>query len=83
MAKIFDSLQAGSISRTFVQCLNAFCSQQEAASDVISGKFVRLIVPNKCVKFWDTHLKYSGEIRPKAIEVRIIDSIFTITSDPK
>ena len=32
----------------FVQYLNAFCSRHEAASDIISGWFVRLAVPDKC-----------------------------------
>ena len=36
--------------RTFVQYLTAFHSRWEAASDVTSGKFVKLAVPNKRVK---------------------------------
>ena len=40
----------------------AFCSRPEAASDVMSGRFVLLIVHNKCVKFCDPRLQCSGEV---------------------
>ena len=37
-------------------------------SDVMSGMFVRLIVPTKCVTFRDpVHLNRSGEVRSKAV----------------
>ena len=48
-----DSLPAAPVLRTFVQYLIAFGSRQEAASDVISGMFVRLIVTDRCVQFCD------------------------------
>ena len=35
----------GPLLRTFMQYLFAFCSRLEAASDVVSTGFVRLIVP--------------------------------------
>ena len=47
---------------TFVQHLITFCSWHEAASDVISGRFVRLAVPDKCIKFHDFRLNHSQEI---------------------
>ena len=59
MAELFDTLPAASVLRTFVQYLIAFVSTLEAASDVISGKFVRPIVPDNivCIKFWLSSLK--------------------------
>ena len=47
--------------------LIAFCSRPEAANDVVSGTFMELTVPNKCVKFRHTCLNRSGEILPKAV----------------
>ena len=67
MVDLFDSLLAAPALRTFVQYLIAFCSQPEAATDVISGNFVWPIVPDKCVKFCDARLNNSGEIQPKAV----------------
>ena len=58
----------------FYAVLNAFCSQLEAACDVLSGSFVRLIVPDNCVKFCDPRLNRSGEIRPKTIGGGIFDT---------
>ena len=52
--------------------LIAFCTQPEATSDVISGKFVRLIVHDKCVKFSDPRLNCSQEIPPDDIGVGIV-----------
>ena len=49
MAAFLDSLAGGPVLRTFVQYLIAFCSRPETASDVISGRFVGSIVPNKHV----------------------------------
>ena len=54
--------------RTFVQYLIAFCSQLEAASDVISGRFARLIVLDKCVRFRNPCLNRSRDIPPEAVE---------------
>ena len=67
VTELFHSLLAGPVLRTFVQYSIAFCTRQEAANDVMSGLFVRLIVPNKIVKFRDPCLNRSREIRPKAI----------------
>ena len=39
-----------------------FRSRPEAASNVISGKFVWLIVSNKAAKFYDHHLSSAEEI---------------------
>ena len=50
-----------------LQNLIAFCSRLEAASDVISGRFMRPIVPDKNVKFCDPRLNYSGKIRCETI----------------
>ena len=59
-------LYAGRTSfSTFVQYLIAFCSWPEAASDVISGMFVRLAVPDTRVNFIDTWLNNSPEIELK------------------
>ena len=62
VAELFHSLPAAPNLRTFVQYLIAFCSQHETASDVISGKFVKPIVPEKCAKFPDPCLNRSQEI---------------------
>ena len=68
MAELLDSLPAAPVLRTFVEYLFAFCSRLEAASDVISGIYMRLTIPDKCVQFRDPHLNSPGEILPKAIE---------------
>ena len=67
MAELFDSLPAGPVSRTFAQYLIAFCSRLEVASDVVSGRFVTPIVPDKCVKFGDSCLNFLEN--PKPLEV--------------
>ena len=59
--------------RTSVQYLIAFCSRPEAASDVISGRFVRLAVPDKYVKFHGRRLNRSREIPPNAVGCGIYD----------
>ena len=53
-----------------------FSSRLEAASDVMSGNFVRLVVLNKAVKFRDPRLNHSREIRPNVVEGGIFDSGF-------
>ena len=60
-----------------MQYLIAFCSQLETASDVISGRFVRSIVPNKSVKFCDALFKDSGEHPPIAVGGGILDGFFS------
>ena len=65
-----------------MQYLVAFCNQQEGASDVISGRPVRQIVLEKCVKFGHPRLNCSREILPKAVGSGIFDSFFpAITSN--
>ena len=54
--------------------LIAFCSRPEAASEVISSKFVGLTVADKCVKFGDPRLSRSPEILPEAVGGGILDS---------
>ena len=72
-------LYAGApILRTFVQFLIAFCSRLEAASDIISGRLVKLAVLNKCEKFWDPRLNCAPEIRPEAIAGCIFDRLFKL-----
>ena len=61
MAKLFDSLLAAPVLRTFVQYLIAFCSRLQAAYDVISGVFVRPIVPDKSIQFRDPRLEHRPE----------------------
>ena len=56
VTELFDSLLAGPVLRTFMQYPIAFCSRTQADSDVIPGRLVMLIVPNKAVKFCDPHL---------------------------
>ena len=79
--RIYSTLwPAAPILRTFVQYLIAFCSRPEAASDVISGRFVRPIVPDKYIKFGYPRLNNSREMPPEAVGSGIFDSSFTITS---
>ena len=62
--------------RTCAQYLVAFCNRLERASDVISGKFVRQIAAEKCVKFSHPRLNDSGEILPETIGIGNFDSFF-------
>ena len=66
MAQLFDSLVAQTRLRTFVQYLVASCSRPEAASEVMSDRFVQPIVLDKRVKFC-SRLNHSRQIRTKAI----------------
>ena len=72
MTELFDSLLATTDLHTVMQYLIGFCSQPKAASDVIFGRFVRPIVPNKYVEFSDPCLNRSGEIRPVAVGSSIV-----------
>ena len=85
MVDLFDSLSgwASLFCATFVQYLMAFCSRLEAASGVISGRFVRPIVLDKYVKFRDLCKNWSPEIPPEAVGGGIFDSLFAIISDRK
>ena len=47
MAESFDSLAGRTVLHTIMQYFTAFCSRQEAASDIISSEFVRPFVPDK------------------------------------
>ena len=67
LTELFDSLPAAPVLHTFVQYLIPVCSRQEAASDVLSGRFVMLIVPDKSVAFCDLRFNRSGEIRSEAV----------------
>ena len=71
--KLFDVLPAATILHTFVQYFIAFCSRPEAPSDVISGRSVGPVVPDKCVKACDPRLNRSQEIPPKAIRGSICE----------
>ena len=57
----------------FAHCFvvfNGILQPPEAASDVISGRFVRLIVLDGCVKFRDLCLNHSREIPPEAVTLK-------------
>ena len=66
MTELCASIPAIPVLRTSVPYLFAFCSRLEAASEIISGRFVRLAVPYKCVNFRDPRLNRSPEIQLKA-----------------
>ena len=70
-------VQVATVCRTSLQYLIAFCSQLEAASDVISGRFVRLALPDSSVKFMT--LNCSPEIQPEAVGDGI-SAVFFLTS---
>ena len=56
----------------------------EPASEVISGRFVRPIVPivpDKHAKFGDPRINRSREILSEAVGGGIFDGFFAITSD--
>ena len=76
VTELCASVPAAPVLRTFVQYLIAFCSQPEAAGDVIFGRVVRVVVPDKCVKFCDPRLKCSPEIRHEVIRGGIYDRFF-------
>ena len=64
------------VLRTFVQYLIAFCSRPETDSDVLAGKFLVSIVPDKLVEFRDPRLNRSREIKPNAAGGDIFDGLF-------
>ena len=53
---------AGPVLRTVEQYLMAFCSRPKAASDVVSGRFVKPLVIDTVVKFCHPRLNHSREI---------------------
>ena len=73
MAELFDSFWAVPVLRTSVQYLTIFCSRLEAAGDVISGRFVGLVVLDKPVKLHDPSLNCSSEIPLEAVGGDIFD----------
>ena len=60
-------------TNNFAQYLIAFCSRPGGASDrdIVSGRFVGPIIPDKRAKFHDPRLNRSGQIQPKAAGCRI------------
>ena len=76
--RIISSLLAVLGLRTFSQYLIAFWSRPEAANGVTSDKFVRPIVPDKCIKFCDPCLNRSREIPLEAVGGGIFE-FFDIT----
>ena len=76
----YSTVLVGPTLLTFIQYSVVICSRLEAANDVISSRFVRLIVPDNFVKFCDPRLNCSLEIRPKVL---VFDRFFWITSTRK
>ena len=66
VTKLCDSMPAAPVLHTFVQYMITLFSRAEAASDVTSGTFCVLAVPDKCFKLRDSRLYRSPEIRPEA-----------------
>ena len=62
VTELFDSLLTGPVLHTFTQYSIAFYSRLAGANDVISSRFVMLIVPDKTVKFRDLGSSRSQEI---------------------
>ena len=76
------TVNSGRIIRLFDGCtfgepFTAFCGRPEVAADVISARFVRPIVPDRCVKFGDHSLNRFREIRPETIGGGIFDSFLS------
>ena len=69
----------GPVLRTFVQYWITFCSRPQAASDIVSGTFVSLVVLVKRVKFHDPCLNRSWEIPREAARGGIFDCFPPIT----
>ena len=67
MADLFHTLPTATVLHTFMWYLIVFNSRPEAASDFISGKFVGLTVLSEYVKYRDSPLNSSREIRHKAV----------------
>ena len=83
MTELFPLLSAPPVLRIVVQYLIALCSRPEAAIDVISGLFVRPILPDKNLKLGDPRLNLSREILPKPSDAAFSIAFFVITSDRK
>ena len=61
-AELFDSLPVGPVLRTYNAVFNFSLQPNESVSHVMSGRYMRLTVPNKCVQLCDPSLNRSGEI---------------------
>ena len=66
VAELFDSLTGHTSFTHFCATFNWMLQPPVAASEVISDRFMRPIVSDKCVKFRDPCLKLSQEIPPEA-----------------
>ena len=76
MQEVLDSLSGRNCFAHFRADLITFGSRPEAASDVVSGMFVGLIVLDKCMKFRGSSLNRSREMPPEAVGGGIFDSFF-------
>ena len=56
----------------WLACLSNSQPTGSSYSDVIFGRFVSLLVPDKALKITDDNLKRSREIRPKAVRQGIL-----------
>ena len=83
MVELIDSLSGRTVLRNFVQYLIAFCCQPEATGGVISGRFVRPVVFDKCVQFRDHRLNRFREIPPETVVRGIFDSFFRYNFRPE
>ena len=72
------STVADSVLRLVMQYSITFCRQLEAASNIISGRFVRLIVPDNAAKFRDSRsrLNLTLEILSEALGDAICGGVF-------
>ena len=66
-----------------MQYLVTFFNRPEGGSDVVSGRYIRLIAIERFVKFGDPYLNRYGEIPPEAVGSGIFDSYFAVTSEGK
>ena len=76
--ELMASMPAAIVLRTFVNTFCIFQPTGSSYSDVICGRFVRLAVPDKCVKCRDPRLNRFPEIRPEAVERGIFDRFFNL-----
>ena len=66
-----------------MQYLIAFFSRLEAASDIISGSFVRPIVSDKRLRLHNPHFSLYPEIQAEAVGGGRFDVLFAITAEGK
>ena len=67
--------------RTFVQYSIADCGRPKAASEVMSSRFVRVIILDNDGTFRDIHLNRFRELQSNAVAFSTV--FFAITSDRK